>query len=463
MGIKFTNKNRSMKTRGKLIAGTLAIASAGVLLSFTLGKEDSKKDDGKMKSYQILHHEDGKMIEFDTLLPNNSTYTVEQFLADKGIDNENVKIINLPSSADHMMIKEIHHGDDGMHRSMENVMITVEMDDDGNMTSKKMVNGKEVELTAEELEEMKEHHRHGGEHHRGGHEMIVIKDGKHSEGDHEMIQIQVEIDDDGNQTIKKTVNGEEVEMTEEELDKMEMHKGDHHGVFIKKMGDDTDVEISEEVQIMVEIDDDGNKTIKKIVNGEEVEISDEDLIEIESHEHGDGVMEMIIEIEDGELGEVEKAMMIIEEMDFTSGEHGEHEVIVIDGHSENSWHSENHGDMEFIHCEEGENFTLVLVTEDIDAKTAKEKSIEFESKRAASSVYPNPNDGVFTIDFDQPKKAKTKIEITDVQGRVVFEDDLGKYSGRYIKEVNLKEFGAGIYMVAIQQGNDRSVKKVIVK
>ncbi|MFT6502046.1 MAG: hypothetical protein ACJASQ_002171 [Crocinitomicaceae bacterium] len=35
-------------------------------------------------------------------------------------------------------------------------------------------------------------------------------------------------------------------------------------------------------------------------------------------------------------------------------------------------------------------------------------------------VFPNPNNGIFTIQFDQLEKRKPQIEIVDGQGRVVF-------------------------------------------
>jgi hypothetical protein len=77
-------------------------------------------------------------------------------------------------------------------------------------------------------------------------------------------------------------------------------------------------------------------------------------------------------------------------------------------------------------------------------------------------VFPNPNNGIFTIQFDQQEKRKTKIEIVDAQGKLVFEESLGKFSGQYKKEIDLKNRGTGIYIIKIQQGKKMVSNKVIV-
>ena len=74
-------------------------------------------------------------------------------------------------------------------------------------------------------------------------------------------------------------------------------------------------------------------------------------------------------------------------------------------------------------------------------------------------IFPNPNIGVFTIQFDQKEKLKTKIEIINTQGKVVFKDNLGKFSGQYRKEIDLKNEGAGLYIVKVQQGSNLSSYK----
>jgi hypothetical protein len=78
-------------------------------------------------------------------------------------------------------------------------------------------------------------------------------------------------------------------------------------------------------------------------------------------------------------------------------------------------------------------------------------------------VFPNPNDGTFKIRYENDNKKKTSVTVTDAAGRKVFEDKLGKFSGKYEKELNLIEFGSGMYTVTIQNGSNEEVQKVMIK
>src|SRR5690606_38895432 len=95
----------------------------------------------------------------DTVIPMNSTYTVEAFLADKGIKSENVEIVKIPNGKAKMMFIEKNeidgeHSTHNVEFKEENIEINVDIDDDGNKTIVKKVNGEVVELTPEEIKEI---------------------------------------------------------------------------------------------------------------------------------------------------------------------------------------------------------------------------------------------------------------------------------------------------------------------
>ena len=460
--------------------GIGAVALAAMLVSFTGNNDDEKK-----KRYQIIHQENGEVVEYDTLIPMSSIYTVNDFLADKGIDAENVEIIDVPSMAGHKMMFAEEHSrfiqDMEMNGEGENVMITIEMDDEGNMTTKKVVNGEEVEMTEEELEELKMHkeeHMHGkhGEH-------IMIKEFSHDfeveVGEGEEVKIIVEMDDDGNMTTKKFVDGEEVEMTDEELKELKMHKEEHmlehgkHGehVIIKEFSHDVEVDgEGEEVKIIVEMDDDGNMTTKKFVNGEEVEVTEEEMEKMKIHKEMSGD-HMMIRIDSEELGEeeLEKVMKELKiELKDLEGEMEEMQIEIneIFGEGENVFIIKNGDHQSWTSKGEGEDFTLVIVTKDIDPSEISKRSdvkVDHVVESKEVSIYPNPSDGVFTIQLNQTEKVKTLIKISDAQGKLVFKDNLGKFSGEYREEVDLKKYGAGTYIINIEQGDKVITEKVVVK
>ena len=110
-----------------------------------------------MKRYQIMHQKDGEKVQYDTLIPMTSTYTTDQFLADKGIDPTDVKVINL---------SDLHGGHPGAHKMRfisddndgEDVQIKMIIDEEGNKKVTKTVNGKEVEMSEAEMQDLEKKH-----------------------------------------------------------------------------------------------------------------------------------------------------------------------------------------------------------------------------------------------------------------------------------------------------------------
>lgn len=436
-----------MRNRGKMtIIGLSLVVAAGVLVSFTSNKEDEK-----MKRYQIIHHKDGELEEYDTLLPQNSTFTVENFLAEKGIENKNVEIVKIPSvsmhkgkNGEHVIIKELSHDSDsnGDGESM-NVQIFCELDDDGNMTTKKIVDGEEVELTEEELEQIMIHH---------------------SESDHAIIDIDIDIDD-----ISEMIDIDIDDITD--LIDVETETS-----FIMEEVEGE----GEVVKIICEKDEDGNVVTKKFVNEEEVEMTPEELEELEQHQDAHG-KHMVIKI-DGEeelnldLDKMLKELKIelseeldinleeiMKELETVEGELENHKIIMktIDISTDGLKDAEM---MKVMRTDKGEDFTIVLVTEGIDAADEPTKTAIHEiASESNITTFPNPNEGVFTLRLNQAEKAKTKIEITDMQGKVVFKENLGRFSGTYEKGIDLKEFGTGVYLINIQEGGKTTTEKVVVK
>ncbi len=78
------------------------------------------------------------------------------------------------------------------------------------------------------------------------------------------------------------------------------------------------------------------------------------------------------------------------------------------------------------------------------------------------SIFPNPNNGNFTIKFDSGSNAKINISVNDLQGRKVLEK---KYinSGFFSENLQLDNVQKGIYLVTIKDGEKQIIKKIIVE
>lgn len=113
---------------------------------------------------------------------------------------------------------------------------------------------------------------------------------------------------------------------------------------------------------------------------------------------------------------------------------------------------------------------MVVVTEDISparvpAPPAPPATAEKKTTLATElmTVYPNPTDGNITLSFEIPGTGKTYITITDVNGKLVYEEQLGEaFSGRYKKEINIGT-AKGSYFIEVKKAGTVLVKTVLVQ
>ena len=77
------------------------------------------------------------------------------------------------------------------------------------------------------------------------------------------------------------------------------------------------------------------------------------------------------------------------------------------------------------------------------------------------AIYPNPSNGNFNVQFNDASD-KTSIIVHDLRGRVIFEKDY-QSSGLFNETLQLKNAQTGIYLVTVQSGNKKTVKKIVVQ
>ncbi|HXH18213.1 MAG TPA: PDZ domain-containing protein [Chitinophagales bacterium] len=76
---------------------------------------------------------------------------------------------------------------------------------------------------------------------------------------------------------------------------------------------------------------------------------------------------------------------------------------------------------------------------------------------------PNPNSGKFHLSFELPEKGKTTVKIFDVSNKEIYTEPLGKFSGKYDKQIDISENARGIYFLQIVQDNKVLNKKIIIQ
>lgn len=77
-------------------------------------------------------------------------------------------------------------------------------------------------------------------------------------------------------------------------------------------------------------------------------------------------------------------------------------------------------------------------------------------------IYPNPNDGNFTISFNSSERANYKVEIVNSLGQLIFKEELKDFNGHYSKKMSVVEYGQGIYTISLTNSRNETVKKVVV-
>ncbi len=77
-------------------------------------------------------------------------------------------------------------------------------------------------------------------------------------------------------------------------------------------------------------------------------------------------------------------------------------------------------------------------------------------------VYPNPNAGNFTVSFSIDETADVKVEIIDVLGKVVFQDELRSFTGAYQRQFDFTAYSFGVYFLRVAAGQTIMTKKIVV-
>jgi subtilisin-like proprotein convertase family protein len=78
------------------------------------------------------------------------------------------------------------------------------------------------------------------------------------------------------------------------------------------------------------------------------------------------------------------------------------------------------------------------------------------------SIYPNPNNGNFTVKFDTTSSNDVSIAVHDMRGREIFSKSY-QPNGFFNENLQLSGVQSGVYLVNVQDGNRKEVRKIIVE
>lgn len=111
------------------------------------------------------------------------------------------------------------------------------------------------------------------------------------------------------------------------------------------------------------------------------------------------------------------------------------------------------------HAEKGAVFHADIESCSILKSTGKQKGINeiIEMSKANLELYPNPTQGILKLDFNNTE-SPVDIAILDVSGRVVYNNTHHEHN----VEIDLSEYGKGLFIVSIQSEELNETRKITV-
>lgn len=85
-----------------------------------------------------------------------------------------------------------------------------------------------------------------------------------------------------------------------------------------------------------------------------------------------------------------------------------------------------------------------------------------QKKLNSFDVRPNPNNGVFSLDFNVTNTDNYILTVSDASGKVVQQKKLSAFKGAYSTSINLSNQGKGVYFVSLAGGGSTKTKKILV-
>ena len=78
------------------------------------------------------------------------------------------------------------------------------------------------------------------------------------------------------------------------------------------------------------------------------------------------------------------------------------------------------------------------------------------------NIFPNPNNGLFTLELNTSKARAFNVEIINIQGQVVYAKEI-QQDGFYKDQIDLSKEASGIYYIRINDGKNLKVSKVMIQ
>lgn len=80
----------------------------------------------------------------------------------------------------------------------------------------------------------------------------------------------------------------------------------------------------------------------------------------------------------------------------------------------------------------------------------------------AFSLYPNPNEGTFSVFIEVRETDTYVLKVTNMLGEVLYNTQIADLSGSYTQKVTLSGLAQGVYLVSLENSHSKQIKKIII-
>lgn len=122
--------------------------------------------------------------------------------------------------------------------------------------------------------------------------------------------------------------------------------------------------------------------------------------------------------------------------------------------------------------DENNNVTVSVVVTDTNSCSADDEvAIHFldcsgigeNTSLSEMRIFPNPGNGVFTVQMDVAKEQDLTIDLLNVAGKVVYTEKVHLIEGRFTKTLDVQHLNSQMYYMRMNNENGSVVKKLIIK
>lgn len=122
--------------------------------------------------------------------------------------------------------------------------------------------------------------------------------------------------------------------------------------------------------------------------------------------------------------------------------------------------------MAFFHNNESPAKRQIIIRKSVDADdlpATESESTPLNAGDQEFTLYPNPSNGVFQVEYKSGDIAPITVIVTDVNGKEVYKQEVKDFSGFYKNEILMDNQPDGSYILNIQQGDKIVTEKLLLQ